>query len=264
MTAKSKITFYNIMNRPATKPPRKAPSKATERKIILEAEGRCPWCEEWRKLKAAEMEIHHIDGDRSNSVPENLILTCKNHHGQIESQVIPAWEVTLKKQILCNPGTLERLGLKKQEPVLKLVAKKRAKQSVVGGNNSGIAAETIHNTGIMAGTIKIPKSTKRPIHVIGSTVTSVDHYGYIEYLVKRLSKYRSWRPGGGGPPDNPGAVRNIFERDFGRLPKDLALERFDDAVSYFLDKIENTTLGRMGKAKVSTFEEWKQKGKQRI
>jgi hypothetical protein len=56
-------------------------------------------------------------------------------------------------------------------------------------------------------------------------------------------------------------ARNIFDREFGRLPKDLALERFDDAVANLLGKIKNTTLGRMGTAKVSTFEQWRQKGR---
>lgn len=99
------------------------------------------------------------------------------------------------------------------------------------------------------------------MQVAGSLVTSLDHHGYVEYLLKRLSHYRSWRPGGGGPPDNPGAVRRIFEREMGRLPKDFPLARFDDAVEYFLEKLSKTVLGRMGKARVSTFEEWKLKGK---
>lgn len=253
------ICFTFAMKTAAKKSPRKTPSRAIERQIILESEGKCPWCESGKKLKAAEIEIHHIDGNRSNSVLENLILTCRNHHGQIERQLIPNWEVILKKQCLTNPATLERLGLKPKKDVPKKTKKKRAQPSV-GGNNNGISANVINNSGTMAGTVKMVKPTKGPVLVHGSLVTSVDHYGYTEYLIKRLSKYRSWRPGGGGPPDNPGAVRNIFERELGRLPKDFPLDRFDDATRYLLRKIAKTTLGRMGRAPVSTFEEWKSKG----
>jgi hypothetical protein len=243
------------------KPLRKKLTKALERRVIMEAGAKCPWFEDGKKLEASETEIHHIDGDRAHNSLENLILTCRNHHGQIESSLIPAWEVMFKKTCLSNPATLERLGLKPVGPVPTSSQKKRAKKSLSVNNNPGIMAGTINNTGTMAGTINVPQLPKGPIQVVGSLATSVDHYGYVEYLVKRLSHYRSWRPGGGAPPDNPGVVRKIFEREMGRLPKDFPLDRFDDAVTNLLTKIKNTTLGRMGKAKTSSFEQWKQKGR---
>lgn len=242
------------------KSPRNAPTKAMERKVILEAGGRCPWCSTARKLTPGEASIHHIDGDRSNSVLENLILVCRNHHGQIEEQLIPKWEVDFKKVCLNNPATLERLGLKPLQDAPEAKKKRPTKRAAVNGNNSGIVAGEITNHGTMAGTIKITKPAKTQIQVIGSLVTSADHYGYVEYLIKKLSHYRSWRPGGGGPPDNPGAVRKIFERELGRLPKDFPLERFDHAVSYFTGKLQKTALGKMGRAKISSFTEWKSKG----
>jgi hypothetical protein len=243
------------------KPSRKTPTKALERRVIMEAEAKCPWCEDGVKLKAAEIHIHHIDGDRSNTVFENLILTCRNHHGQIDAQLIPEWEVRLKKTCLSNPATVERLGLKSISSVMKPSRRKRPKKRLVAGANFGVVAETITNTGTLAGNITYQNAPKNPVQVVGSLVTSVDHYGYVEYLIKRLSHYRSWRPGGAGPPDNPGAVRSIFERDMGRLPKDFPLARFDDAVGYLLQKLSRTALGKMGKARVSTFEDWKLKGK---
>lgn len=246
------------------KPPRKTPTKALERLVIMEAEAKCPWCEKGIKLKAAEIHIHHIDGDRSNTVLENLILTCRNHHGQIEAHLIPEWEVRLKKTCLSNPATLERLGLKSIQSGPNSGRSKRLKKQLIGGDNFGLVADTINNAGTLAGKITYQKAPKHPVQVAGSLMTSVDHYGYIEYLIKRLSHYRSWRPGGGGPPDNPGAIRKIFEREMGRLPKDFPLSRFDIAVEYFLAKLLKTALGRMGKAKVSSFEEWKLKGTAKI
>jgi hypothetical protein len=243
------------------KPPRKNPTKAMERRVLLEAAGKCPWCESGKKLLAAEATIHHIDGDRSNTVLENLILTCRNHHGQIEDKLIPLWEVTLKKTCLSNPATMARLGLRVIDPQRGPKRRQRGKQTVVAGDNSGVAAGIIHNSGTIAGTIKVEKLPRGPVRVAGSLLTSADHYGYVEYLVKRLSYYRSWRPGCGGPTDNPGAVRKIFERDFGRLPKDLSLDRFGDAVAYLHGKLAKTFLGKIGKARVSSFEDWKRKGR---
>ncbi len=240
------------------KPPRKSLSKALQRRIILEAGAQCPWCEDGKKLLAAEATIHHIDGDRSNTIMANLILTCRNHHGQIEDNLIPSWEVMLKKTCLSNPATMERLGITMSPR--QSGAQTRATRGTTTQDNSGVVAGTIHNSGVIAGTIKVARLPKRPIQAAGSLATSVDHYGYIEYLIKRLSHYRSWRPGGTGVADNPGAVRSIFERELGRLPKDFPLQRFEDAVGYLKRKLSNTALGRMGKARVSSFEEWKQKG----
>jgi hypothetical protein len=73
------------------KPKRKALTKKLERQVIVEAGGKCPWCSE--RVTAAEIEIHHIDEDRSNNELSNLILTCRNHHGQIGEKLIPHWEV---------------------------------------------------------------------------------------------------------------------------------------------------------------------------
>ena len=255
------VTSHTLPSTKTMKSPRKAPTKSLERAVMLEARGRCPWCEDGKKLKASEVEIHHIDGNPANTVLENLILSCRNHHGQIEGQVIPRWEVELKKMCLNNPGTLERLGLKKLDQT---PAPKRRKPVVkvnVAGNNSGVVAGTVNNHGTMAGTIRYGTPPKGPIQVVGSLVTSVDHYGYVEYLIKRLLHYHTWRPSGKAPPDNPGTVRKIFEHEFGRLPKDLALDRFEDAVIYLEAGINNTVLGRMGRAGYSKFEAWKRKGR---
>jgi hypothetical protein len=243
------------------KPPRKTPTTAMVKKVMLEAGGRCPWCPSGTRLTFAEASIHHIDGEPSNSVIENLILACHNHHGKIEGNLIPEWEVKFKKMCLSNPGTLERLGLQPLQGVREIKGKRpKARKVAVSGDNSGIVADTIMNSGTMAGTVKFTGPSKTPVQVVGSLVTRADNYGYVEYLIKRLSRYRAWRPGGGGSPDNPGAVRKIFEREMGRLPKDFPLARFEDAVQYLFGKLHKTALGKIGKANVSSFSEWRLKG----
>lgn len=220
------------------KVPRKKPTKAIEHAVREECGNACanPTCREW---STAAHELHHIDGDRSRSVVSNLLLICGSCHNKTEAGIISAADIITWKRMAQGGWLPPQKG---QAP---------SGKTMVGRDNYGIVAENIKFTG------QVPKG---PIRVDGSLATSADHYGYVEYLIKRLSKYRSWRPRGGGPPDNPGVVRKIFERDFGCLPKDLKLEKFESAEVYLVQKIENTALGRMKRAPFSSFDAWKAKG----
>jgi hypothetical protein len=222
------------------KSPRKTVTPAMEKRLLVEARGQCPWCIEWDP--AAVIEFHHIDGDPGNSVFANLIAACRNHHGKIERGDIPEAEVRMKKLALATPEEAVKLRV--------LPA-------------SIISAHTVNNSGVIAKTVHIHGAAKSgPVQVPGTIITSAPHYGYVEYLIKRLSKLRSWRPGGGGPPDNPGVVRSILEKEFGRLPKDVDLARFDALVARIQEKIASTTLGRMKKGQklYDSFEEHQVKG----
>jgi len=160
------------------KPRRKSLSKALERRVLLEAGGKCPWFDGFN-LKSAEAEIYHIDGDRSNNVSENLLLTCRNHHGQIEGQIIPHWEVMLKKTILSNPLTMERLGLVRQVSAVDMPA------AVVAGDNYGVAAKNIGTVNF-----KSSKGSTKIAHPVGSIGADIPKKGYLEYLVRKYSEAR--------------------------------------------------------------------------
>jgi hypothetical protein len=51
------------------KRPRVRPTVGQQKDLIAEARGGCGWC----KQPAPKLQIHHIDGDRSNTVVTNLI-----------------------------------------------------------------------------------------------------------------------------------------------------------------------------------------------
>jgi hypothetical protein len=158
---------------------RKALTKKLERQVIVEAGGKCPWCSE--RVTAAEIEIHHIDEDRSNNEVSNLILTCRNHHGQIGEKLIPNWEVIVKKQLLCNPGVAERLGLNHPKPA--------GPGPAIYGDNHGIAAKEVH-----IGTVKIGRQGKgKRAATPGLIEADPDMRTYATYLVKR---YILWRKNG--------------------------------------------------------------------
>jgi hypothetical protein len=219
------------------KPKRKALTKALERKIILEAGGQCPWCQ--TKVLASEVEIHHIDEDRSNNVPENLLLVCRNHHGQIGARVIPNWEVLLKKQMLSNPGTLERLGLKKKEETPPPIA------PIVGRDNSGIAVNQVN-----IGTVHLRKTSKgRRSITPGLVEANPDMRTYATYLV---GKYIEWRMKGASIDKrkfSPGSAHGILAKGYGSPGSVLLIpaSKFFKWVGDAQMKIDGTVFGQRNK-----------------
>ena len=75
----------------------KVPAKV---KSFLQKEinSECPFCS---NQEVPYFEIHHIDGDRSNSRDENnLIMLCRHCHGKVESGAILHSDVVAKKAAL--------------------------------------------------------------------------------------------------------------------------------------------------------------------
>jgi len=223
------------------KPKRKAFTQALQRRVLVEARGQCPWCE--KPVVAAEIEIHHIDGDRSNNSFENLLLTCRNHHGQIEAQVIPQWEVRLKKQILSNPAVLERLGLEPKSVRLPVT-------SIVSGDNHGIAALDVH-----INTLKMsrPASQRRREVTAGLIEANPDMRTYADYLVKR---YIDWRKKGfviDRRRFSPGSAHGILAEGYGSPSSVLLIpqSRFLDWIKCAQAKIDRTVFGKINSAKES-------------
>lgn len=238
------------------KPKRKALTKALERKVILEAGGKCPWCEDG-KLKAAEAEIHHIDGDRSNNVLENLVLTCRNHHGQIEAQLIPHWEVMLKKTILSNPATMDRLGLVPQ------VRGENPSPSVVGRDNHGIAAKNI-------GTVyfKSTKGSSKISHPIGSVGADLSKKGYLAYLIRKYFDAR--RKGikyGDTKPLTHAELHTTIETEFGAQTYFNSISRWQEICDFVKWRIDRTLFVQKalrGRAFYHSFEKHLEKTKPKV
>lgn len=215
----------------------------------MEAGGECPWCQ--KRILAAEVEIHHIDEDPSNNSFENLIFTCRNHHGQIGAMLIPRWEVELKKKILCNPSVAERLGLTKK-------AAPPPPPRVVEGDNYGVAGQTVN-----IGTVKIGKSSvgRRRNVIPGLIEADPDMRTYANYLVGR---YIDWRKKS-TPIDkrrfSPGSAHGILGEGFG-APNSVLLipqARFFAWVKQAQAKIDRTTFGSInrgnGKRNYHTWED---------
>jgi hypothetical protein len=78
------------------------------REVIVEAGDRCaiPTC------RQVPIEVHHIDGDPTNNVFENLIALCSNCHARVTKGDIPAAHARMYKAnlslISTRYGDLER------------------------------------------------------------------------------------------------------------------------------------------------------------
>jgi hypothetical protein len=143
-------------------------------KVLLQKEigSRCPFC---ANEDVEHFNVHHIDGDRSNDHPGNLIMICPICHSKIHNGDIAEPTVRQRKLYLQNT----RMGA--AQTMRKVINfHSRVHGSVVGDHNTV--------------TIKISKKSvnKYPDGCIGSDVIK---NAYISYLITRYHEYKEYEVG---------------------------------------------------------------------
>ena len=210
-------------NKPTRKTPRKRISGNLKTQVFQEALVTCPFC---GLQKLGSLQVHHIDENPSNDLPENLIAVCGSCHEQITKGIVSNADV-------CKTKLMLKCG------VHPFQAKVKTTQSV--NANVGI------NKGIIANEVTIKSGAKTTGLILQGTIgTDPAKYNYVEYLVKKLTK---WRQNGemfgqkrkGELHD--GVTRNILAQQLGGLTKDLLLERFESVVEHIQGKIDDTVFG---------------------
>jgi hypothetical protein len=215
------------------KVPRKKPSKAIEHQIREECGQACanPSCREW---STATHELHHIDGDRSNTVGTNLVLLCANCHNKQQAGVISEADMMMWK----------RMGVAGALPPPKGA---RPEGKVVMRDNYGLAAETVNIREFKVVGAAIAKG-RRSI-TPGLIEADPDMRTYAGYLVKR---YIEWRIKGGTVDKRhfaPGSAHGILGEGFGS-PSSVFLipqTRFHEWVAQAQAKIDRTVFGKNNK-----------------
>jgi len=192
------------------------------------------------------LESHHIDGDRSRSVFENLLAMCSSCHTQAEKRLISESDLVLWKRMLQH-GHHPRLGPR-------VVATSALAVSV--GQNYGQVAQNITNKFVQ------PKDAASTVILPGSIGSDPACYNYVEYLIERLAEFRTAGSSYGQKRRSavhPGVIKNQIKNERGALPKNLAREYAEDLAGELKVKIDETALGRnrrsKGMANYHSFEE---------
>lgn len=193
-----------------------------------------PKCRAW---STAKHQLHHIDGDRSNSSRENLILLCANCHGQQIAGIISEADVKLWKR-MGEAGALTPPAEQQPQHV-----------AVLMGDNYGIAAQTV-----TVGTVKVSRErrlTGRREVTPGLIEADADMRTYATYLV---GKYIEWRKKGreiDGRKFLPGSAHSILSEGFGSPTSVLLIPqtKFQSWMAQAQRKIDRTTFDRINNSR---------------
>lgn len=213
------------------KPKRKTIPSALAHQVRDQCDGACanPSCREWN---SSTHEIHHIDGDRSNSTLENLILLCSNCHSKEQSGIITRQELEVWK----GQAKLGRLPWPRQP--LPAVAP-------IMGDNYGVIGSHVHIENL---TVKQPRrgSSKSPL-IEGTIGANADMRDYANYLVKRYIKWRKMgiEQGIDRRRFSPGSAPSILAEGFGsQTVLMIPSHRFAEWLLAAQKKIDNTIWGK--------------------
>lgn len=78
-----------------------------------------PFCKERDKERSGKLNVHHIDYDKRNSIPENLITLCVKHNTVVNSHR-EDWELYFQRALAIREG-VERRVLFSDRPRIKQV-----------------------------------------------------------------------------------------------------------------------------------------------
>lgn len=201
--------------------------------LLDEARSTCPSC---GVHGVSKLEAHHIDGDRSCTVADNLIMLCGTCHGQADKQLINRELVFQWKQLL----------LQKHHPFLDAPRPSPASPEapVVNGDNYGQAAKTINNT--FRG-VKPARTLPTPGTIEADPVART----YVHYLVRRYTDWRlkGIKEMGDDRPFNPGGVWNVIQNQLGFAPYKADLEALPTVIELVTGMIDRTPFGCRNRSK---------------
>jgi hypothetical protein len=196
--------------------------------VFQEALATCPLC---GLQKLGSLQLHHIDGDHSHNALENLMAVCGSCHDQITKGIVSEADVrTTKRMLQCG---VHRFAKSSLPP---------ANALNFSGTNTGIVANKVTVQGrVKGGNIILP----------GTVGSDPEKYNYVEYLIKRLTKFREAGVSYGQKRKgqiHTGSTRSILGDQLGGLPKDQPVEHFEKVVAHIKGKIDKTILGKTRKS----------------
>ena len=189
-----------------------------------------PECREW---STATHELHHIDGNSSNSIQKNLILLCGSCHNKVEAGICSESDVMVWKR-MSESGWLP--PPKGQAP---------AGPTVTIQTNEGIAGHAVHIDKVILKRSKKGKNEPLP----GTIGADPDMRTYATYLVGKYIDCRKLGQKYDRRNFSPGRAHGILGEGFGSPSSvmHISQSRFLDWVAQAQAKINNTAWGRINK-----------------
>lgn len=211
---------------------RRAPIKtAIKHRLMAECDSACADC---RDGTPSKIDFHHIDGNRSNSTYENLLVVCAGCHAEFTRG---------------TKSEADAMLLKRMAQASKLPPRRGSEARISVGVNSGVVAGNV-------GTLNFRVSgreSKAPALIPGTIGADPDMRTYANYLVGR---YIDWRKKSdeqlrrlGRPPRrafSPGSAHGILGEGFGVTNSVLQIseDRFFPWVASAQAKIDRTVWGK--------------------
>ncbi len=245
----AQATEITILKRKRVRSPKRInPPARLRTKLIDEVRSVCP-NPNCGKSGVTYLQAHHIDGERSATTDDNLLMLCENCHGEADKHLISRDTVVFWKRLV-------RQGLHPylDDPKRKI---EKATAPVVDGNNYGHAAQrmSVHYHGVK----------RKPVANPGTIETSPPHRAYVYYLGQ---KYIEWRKKGiteigDERPFNPAAAWSVIQNELGFAPYKALLESFETVQEVIKAMIDRTPFGSYNtannKRNYHTFDEHKAK-----
>jgi hypothetical protein len=199
-------------------------SKTIEKQAFQQAGSVCGFCPEH---EIAALQVHHIDGNPSNNMLENLLVVCATCHTKITRGVISEADVRTKKREV-EWGHHQRTVVAPPAAV---------SVNITGSTFKGDIAQNM--------TKIVTPRTPRTAHPPGSLGADIRRKGYIDYL---LAQYFEFRKADifyvRGHPFSHAEIHRTIQSKFGHKTFFMPVEFFERLVEFLKFRIDRTILGK--------------------
>lgn len=224
-------------------------SQQTAEDLLVKSGRRCALCHEF---KGTKMEIHHIEAVKDGGAddPDNLIPLCLDCHADVSS-----YNEGHPKGRKYRPAELK----KHRDQWFVHVAAGHVPMSnlpssvSIQGDHNIAAGRDMHITNVH----RSRKSSPAPV-LPGTVSCDPRMIGYLQYLARRYTDFKSWECKKAGKKLNGGFIHGAYLRELKYSLRNTPVEMFPRAVEYLQSRINQTKLARMQKGQrlFSPFEEF--------
>jgi hypothetical protein len=190
-------------------------------------------------------QIAHIDKDRSNNDPDNLVWLCQPHHDKYDlrshqTKGLTAHELKEYRRRLWK--AVEEKSLTDQNEPGPVIARIGPTFNSIVGKQGTVINATGDVNYTVRGRSKQPTISPPP-NAIGS---NIEMRSYIEYLNGRYIEFRKIgiEQGLDTRKFYPGVMHNLASKHFGARTYLVPKNRFHNVVSFFQKAIDNTIWGK--------------------